>query len=137
MGLESKCKYPLTYNDREFHGVSDGFISIGDVDNCSDDDFEIVITESLNGGKIFAMGFYLGHNESEDIERLEVWNGNDMVADFLRSRGELPKTDDKQLVFMGIVSTEPITRIFYNEGTGGGDDVYIRNLYFGIYYTDK
>jgi hypothetical protein len=133
-GLQSGCAYPLTYNDTEFHGVNRGFISIGDVDNCQDDDFEIVVTENLNSSYVFAMGFILGGNYLETTEELQVWNGAEAVATFKQSNGDLPATAAE--VFIGVVSTTPITRLVYLENAGG-DDIYIRNFYFGVAYPSK
>ena len=136
-GLQSGCAKPLTYNDQEFDQANSGFISIGDKNDCSDDDFEIVVTETFNGSHIFAMGFYLGDNGLETTEELQVWNGDDMVASYKESDDALPPmTNNTAEWFLGVVSTTPITKLVFLENVGS-DDVLMRNFYFGVAHPTR
>ncbi len=123
--LESNCQYPLTFDDDEFSGAPSNIISIGDVGNCEDDDFEIVVSDSRDSSYIFAIGTYVGNNDFTSDEKVEVFNGDQKIAEFTPSNATN--------FFMGVVSSVPITRLKFNEDAGG-NDIYIRDFTFGVGY---
>ena len=124
--LDVGCPYPLVFNDDEF--AEENLISIGDVSQCENDDFEIGVSTNDDDTYVFAIGFYLGHNELTTAETLEVFNGTSKIKEFTYL--DLPASSSGE-VFIGIISTVPITRIVYNEDIGG-DDIYIKDLCFGV-----
>ncbi|MCK4499881.1 thiol-activated cytolysin family protein [Candidatus Babeliales bacterium] len=126
--LDYGCPYPLVFNDTEFG--ERGMISIGDVGNCENDDFEIGVSTNDDDTYVFAIGFYLGHNGLTNEETLEVFYGNSKVKEFTYL--DLPASSSGE-VFMGIISTVPITKIVFNEDIGG-DDIYIKDFCFGVAY---
>lgn len=126
--LQSGCPYPISFNDSEFDETN--LLSIGDVDNCEDDDFEIGVSTDDDNTYVFAIGFYLGNNGLESSETLEVFNGSSKVKEFTYT--SLPQSSAGE-IFVGVVSTVPITRIMYNEGAGT-DDIYIKDFCFGVAY---
>ena len=127
----------LVYNDYFASKPRPGFISIGVANKQENDDFSIAVTGTFNNGYVFAMGFYLGNNIFESGEYLKVWRDTIVLktydenhSKFMWPRGHWSEK------FLGIVSTSPITTLEFNEGAGG-NDVYIRNFYFGVAYPGK
>ena len=125
--LQPNCPYPLTFNDDEFpSGTPSNIISIGDVNNCEDDDFEIVVSDFRDSSYVFAIGTYVGNNTTFTAEeKVEVFNGDQKIAEFIPSNA--PD------FFMGVVSSVPITRLKFNEDAGG-NDIYIKDFVFGVAY---
>lgn len=124
--LEPGCAYPLTFEDDEFPaGTPSNIISIGDVDNCQDDDFEIVVSDFRDSAYVFAIGTNIGNNDFTAEEKVEVFNGDQKIAEFTPSNA--------QDHFMGVVSSVPITRLRFDEDAGG-NDIYIKDLVFGVAY---
>ncbi|MEM7350478.1 MAG: hypothetical protein AAF657_06705 [Acidobacteriota bacterium] len=118
----------LTFNDTE--GADPAWreaISIGDISNFEDDDFEIRITaDPSSSTELTAIGFYLVNSSSSDGEFLEIYSGIDLLR---RINGlTIPSSDGQQ--FVGLVSTEPITRVRYEEDPDG-DDIAIRDFRLG------
>ena len=124
--LQLNCPYPLTFNDDEFPGSPVNMISIGDVDDCDDDNFEIVVSDFRNNCYVFAIGVYLGNNGTTPDEKLEIFYGDRKIA-------EIPYTELPGDSFMGVVSAVPITKFKFTEDTGG-NDIYIRDFCFGVAY---
>ena len=115
--------YGLVWNDDEASWVET--ISIGDINNLEDDDFEIGISE----GNVYALAFNMVHNEDYGGEFLEV-HAEDATGECqIDSR-----TDPMNSGFIGILSPVPIKRIYFNEDAGG-DDIGIKHFYFG-YQTE-
>lgn len=112
-------EYALVYNDQE--GFSYGAISIGDIDNFQNDDFEIGVT----GTNVYAFGFYVEDNEAEAQEFLEVY-----AADGLQDC-YIDQINDPINNFVGLISPVPLKRIWFNEGSGG-DDIAVKNFTFGV-----
>ncbi|MBD3402872.1 hypothetical protein GF420_08245 [candidate division GN15 bacterium] len=126
--LQDGCAYPLTFNDDEFGSGTD-FLSIGDVDNCQYDAFEIVVDDFRNDSYVFAIGVYVGSNSSAADEKLEVFYEGSKLAEW--DNTHIPTGDTPQ--FIGVVSTIPITRFVFIEGYDG-DDIYIKDFCFGVAY---
>jgi hypothetical protein len=126
--LGKACSYPLVFNDNEFAATD--MISIGDVDQCQVDNFEIGVSGFQNDCYIFAIGIILGDNSRANDERLEVFYNDSKLK-------EVPYTSIPHCVgaesFMGIVSSIPITKIKFTEGYDG-DDIYIKDFSFGVGY---
>jgi hypothetical protein len=111
--------YALVYNDQE--GFSYGSISIGDIDDFENDDFEVGVT----GTNVFAIALKVEDNEPESSEFLEVYAhdaGQDCYID---------QIGDDVEGFMGIISPVPLKRIWFDEGAGG-DDIAVRDFVFGV-----
>jgi hypothetical protein len=123
--LETNCPYPLTFEDDEFSGAPSNIISIGDVGNCEDDDFQIVVSDFRDSSYVFAIGTYVGNNGWTAEEKVEVFNGDQKIAEFTPSNATN--------FFMGVVSSVPITRLRFDEDAGG-NDIYIRDFVFGVAY---
>lgn len=123
--LQPGCSYPITFNDTEFSETN--MLSIGDADDCENDDFEIGASTNDDETYVFAIGFYLCDNGRETSETLEVFNGTSKVQEY--DYNYLPNSTGE--VFVGVVSTVPITHIVFNEGAGG-DDIFIKDFCFGV-----
>ena len=126
--LEEGCAYPLTFNDDEF-GSGTNFLSIGDVDDCQYDAFEIVVDDFRNNSYVFAIGVYLGYNQGAPDEKLEIFYGSSKIAEYPYTSiptGDVP-------AFLGVVSTIPITKYVFTEGYDS-DDIYIKDFCFGVAY---
>lgn len=113
----------LVFNDQEADWP-DNSISIGDVDNYDNDDFEIGVT----GNKVYAIGFMMQSNGDDPTEFLDVWAAQD---ECYLDQKDLPTIING---FVGVVSPVPLNRIFFNEDEGI-DDIGIRDFFFG-YRTD-
>lgn len=98
-------------------------ISIGDIDNFENDDFEI----GLTGNNVYAIAIVLVDNEHDGGEFLEV---HAIDVDGVTNCQLGYKTDIIN-GFYGIISPVPIKKIFFNEGTAGGDDIALGDLSFG------
>ncbi|HEQ98251.1 MAG TPA: hypothetical protein ENO22_02805 [candidate division Zixibacteria bacterium] len=125
--LQDGCPYPLTFNDSEFSGATN-LLSIGDVDNCQYDAFEIGVSNFLNDSYVFAVGIYVGDNGVSSDEKLEIFYHDRKIEEIPYS--QMPSGG---LSFMGIVSTIPITKIKFTEGYDG-DDIYVKDFCFGVAY---
>ena len=121
--VDETTDYGLVWNDDEWSW--DETISIGDINNFEDDDFEIGIRE----GNVYALAFNMVHNEDHGGEFLEV-HAEDATGECQIAS----KTDPMKSGFIGILSPVPIKRIYFNEDAGG-DDIGIQHFYFG-YQTE-
>ncbi len=122
--LQLNCPYPMTFNDDEFSGAPSNIISIGDVGNCEDDDFQIVVSDFRDSCYIFAIGTIIGNNvDYTSEEKVEVFFGDQKIAEYPNHINS----------FIGVVSTVPITKFKFNEDAGG-NDIYIRDFCFGVAY---
>ncbi len=110
----------MTWNDNEFSPRRHDSISIGDVDNWENDDFNIAVT----GSSVYGVSFVIGDNAIIPEEYLEVWAADGSGEQFLH---QFPH--DEISSFIGIVSPVPIRRVHFNEDAGG-DDIWIANLFF-------
>jgi hypothetical protein len=112
----------LVHNDTE--GLNNNFttntISIGDIDDFENDDFEIVVT----GDQVYAIGFIMRSNTDTPEEFLEVFAQQD---DCYLDQKDLPNGNN---TFVGVISPVPIKRNWFNEDDDD-DDMGIENFYFG------
>ena len=112
----------LVHNDTE--GLNNNFttntISIGDIDDFENDDFEIVVT----GDQVYAIGFIMRSNTDTPEEYLEVFAQQD---DCYLDQKDLPNGIN---TFVGVISPVPIKKIWFNEDDDD-DDMGIENFYFG------
>ncbi len=114
----------LVHDDTE--GLDNNFtvntISIGDIDDFENDDFEIAVT----GKQVYAIGFIMRSNSDTPAEFLEV---NAEQDNCYLDQKDLP---DGTNTFVGIISPVPLKRIWFNEDETD-DDMGIENFYFGIF----
>lgn len=115
------------YNDDEFSSGYYPLLSPGDADNGENDDFSVTITNTASPREVLAVGIQVGNNGVGPGENLRVYGeSNLLLAAFTEG---LPSSEG--WVFMGVVSAVPITRIYYDEDSGG-DDIFVRDTYFGL-----
>lgn len=126
--------WALVFEDRE--GSTSGLpwpetISIGDIDDFENDDFEIWVS----GNNVYAIGFIMVDNSTHSSEFLEVHAidgaGECQIGLITHAQAGGGFTNG----FIGVVSPVPIRRIFFDEDSGG-DDIGIKHFYFG-YKTGK
>lgn len=112
----------LVHNDTE--GLDNNFtentISIGDIDDYENDDFEIVVI----GDKVYAIGFIMKSNSDSPEEYLEVYAEQDNCY---LAQLDLPTIENG---FVGLISPVPIKKIWFNEDDDD-DDMGVLNFYFG------
>ncbi|MHC4444240.1 MAG: hypothetical protein ACYTA5_16705 [Planctomycetota bacterium] len=126
----------LVYDDNEFGGFDVGYnyISIGDVGQHENDDFEIGVAAGA-GSEVFAIGIFVDHNDNPHVESLRVENDQHIELVTFRHNVagvQLPKSGGTDTgVFMGVVSPEPLSMIRYYEDDGG-DDIRVKNFRFGV-----
>lgn len=116
---------PFTYWDREGDdGYPEGTISIGDLDDWEDDDFDIELIRS----EVYAIAFEIGNNIFTSDELLKV-HFDEQIKTF--SSTELSEENEPELAFIGIISPLPLIKISFDENPDG-DDIYIKDFKFGI-----
>ena len=94
----------FTYNDTEFSSGYFPLLSVGDVDNNDNDDFEILIADVTAPREVLAMGIRVGNNEAQSGEFLRVYGESDLLLEEFTTG--LPNSSG--YVFMGVVSAVPI-----------------------------
>lgn len=118
VGVDGSDLLALVFNDQE--GFSYNSISIGDVGNHENDDFEIIVPDD----NVFAIAFHMQENSPESGEYLEIHavdeNGDCQIGYITEGING----------FYGIVSPVPLRRIWFNEDSGD-DDIALDDLYFG------
>ena len=124
--------YGLTFMDDEggpAFGAMDQerSISIGDVNDEENDDFEIKIQVWDPQVAVFAIGITVGDNAKEAGEFVDV-NG---VQEFYKKFEETSPNCAGTHGFIGIVSTVPITSVYFNE-VYLEDDIFVRDFNFGV-----
>jgi hypothetical protein len=119
----------ITFNDTKFPSGLFPMLSLGDANqpHRQNDDFDITVT-GTDSCTVFAMGTYVGHNDFvSGQESLHIYGKDDLpLAEF---KSGLP--DGSGHVFMGVVSAVPITRLYFDEGSGD-DDICIQDFFFGV-----
>ena len=114
----------LVYDDNEgwLEGWSRESISIGDINDYEDDDFEIGVS---GNAKVYAIAFHMQGNNASSEEYLEVhaMDKNNQECQVLYYNTGING-------FFGVISPVPVTRILFNEDSGG-DDIALDDLYFG------
>ena len=111
-------EYALVYKDQE------GFtyqISVGDIDDWEDDDFEV----GVSGSNVYAIGLTVYDNSAYPEEFLEVFAFDESGECFI------DQINDPITGFVGIISPIPLKRIWFNEDAGG-DDIAVDNFTFGV-----
>jgi hypothetical protein len=102
-------------------------ISIGDVDDQQNDDFDIEIPEWNSDVAVFAIGMTIGSNVCESGEEATVYGISNFQKVLDNTCPDCPTTHG----FLGVISTVPLTKLHFNEGSGG-DDIFVRDFYFGV-----
>ncbi|MEM7465806.1 MAG: tail fiber protein [Pseudomonadota bacterium] len=116
----------FTFDDDEGSGnlpTFDNALSVGDLDNYENDDFEI----SFPAGEppAYAISFVLRDSAADNAESLTVYGENNVVLATVPGSALVAN----QPGTIGLISDEPITRIVFNEGAGG-DDIAIADFAF-------
>jgi hypothetical protein len=126
--------YTLSFNDEEFvESVYEDYVSIGDAGNFENDDFEIGV-DAGEGSEVFAIGIFVDANKYTATESLHVYNelGTKLVEFTNEEESPLPQgLATRDGVFMGVVSPEPLSRIWFDEDSGG-DDIRVKHFRFGV-----
>lgn len=122
----------FVYNDTEDNParVRPGFhnaLSIGDINDYEDDDFEI---ELLDGPPLYALAFELHDNDLDPDERLEIIGEHDEVIAVFEAPGSSRDTGPTWINFVGIISDVPIRAIRLNESPDP-DDIALGRIFFG------
>ena len=113
----------LVYNDHESSGKDFAdLISIGDIDDWENDDFEIGVS---GNAKVFAIAFIMVDNSASPSEYLEIH-----AKDKNNQECQIGYITNGIDGFFGIVSPVPITRIWFNESSDD-DDIALGDLSFG------
>lgn len=115
----------FTFNDTEGDPIwQTGVLSVGDIDNAEDDGFEVFVSSAV-------YGFYLDFvgNDFSVGETLSLFNGATLVESFTTA-GEIPDNPGAPVrTFWGVASTEPFTRVVFDEDPDG-DDIGIADFGF-------
>lgn len=120
--LQRPCTYPITYQDTEGGTpFGPGTLSIGDITDCEDDDFEL----SFAPDTVRAFAFTLVDNTVEGGESIRVYGGDVELGNFAP-----PAFGPDGKVFIGFASDTAITSIRFDEGSGD-DDIAIRDFELG------
>ena len=106
-------------------------ISIGDVDNEDNDNFSIEIIEWQPNCAVIAIGITVGDNERESDEQVQVRGTGGFLKLWNDEDGNCVPNCQGSTSFLGVVSTVPITELWFNEGNGG-DDIFVRDFCFGV-----
>ncbi len=113
----------FTFDDDEGTPVPDmdDALSVGDLDNYENDDFQITI----NGAAVYAVALTIVNSSAEAGEMLRVVGVDGTVLGALDA-----STLPSGTVSIGVVSDESIRLVRYDEGSGG-DDIGFKALRFG------
>jgi len=112
----------LVYWDNEAFGQ--GTLSIGDIHNLEDDDFDITVTTK---NLMYAVSVEIGHNAFTSDESIEVYRVDENDEEvFIKN---FPASELGP--FIGIISPIPFNILHFEE-SDDGDDIYIKNIRFGI-----
>lgn len=125
----------FTFDDKEGSSYSDAFggmdqarsLSVGDVDDYDNDDFEIQFPGYRANTAVFAVGITVGDNTAESGEFTAVDGTGGYTREMAGCVPDSPGTHG----FLGVLSTVPLHRLFFNENSGT-DDIFVRDLVFGV-----
>lgn len=120
MGVTGSPIDALVWNDNE--GFTQNSISIGDIDNWENDDFEIRVSGTAD---VYAIAFWVEGNSDGSTEYLRLYAA-DGTGD-CQIGGNINGHINN---FFGVVSNVPLKRIYFNE-SGDGDDIALNTLFFG------
>ncbi len=127
--VRTKSWDPFTFNDLEGPLVWPGdTLSVGDVDNSENDDFEIQFDDP---DPPLGMTFVMLDNSPEAGERLIALDPDGEVLGVLNS-GQLLSGDQT----IGMIASRPIASVFFDEGPGG-DDIAIRDVRWSLEDVDS
>jgi hypothetical protein len=124
----------LSYDDQDpGGGNSTGFnesISIGDIDDMENDDFEFTFPTP----SFYAMSFALKESSSSEAgESLSVYGAGGRLLGSVP--GSAIPSSGATGGFVGVIAKEPLSRVRYDENSGG-DDIAIGEFYFACANED-
>ncbi len=115
----------LVFNDCEGYLVWPNVLSIGDINNYENDDWQL---EILSGPPLYAFAFNL-INDNDPYDYIYVYGQGGTL---LGSTHDLPYClygGDPYPYFFGLISTDPISKIYFDEDVGP-DDIGISDFRF-------
>jgi hypothetical protein len=129
LATDYQKSWTLVFRDQELYGFEDRWISIGDVDGIGEgirgvfenDDFDIRIIHNDLGGSatVHAVAITVGDNAAASGESITV-----------RGEGFDVRFEEPWNGFIGFIAPFPIVNVHFDEDAGG-DDIGIRDFYFG------
>jgi hypothetical protein len=130
LATDYQKSWTLVFRDQELYGFEDRWISIGDVDGIGEgirgvfenDDFDIrIIQDNLSGSSaaVHAIAITVGDNSAAAGESITV-----------RGEGFDVRFEELGNGFIGFIAPFPIVNVHFDEDAGG-DDIGIRDFYFG------
>lgn len=121
--LQSGAQF--VFNDST--GIWQNSLSVGTHDVYEDDDWEL---NFLSGPALSSFAFELVNNDEGTSDSYSIYGAGNVLLATL-SGTSIPTSVGDTTRFLGVVSDINITRIVYNDDTGG-DDIGIRNMQFGF-----
>lgn len=113
----------FVYSDDAGNTFFQDILSVGNVDEYQDDDWDLEIT---GGDPVYAIGFEVGNNDYNSGETVYVY-GTDNSLLF-----SVTPPSEQALQFIGFISDDaPLGRISFDEDSGH-DDIGITNFHFAI-----
>ncbi|MEM0896308.1 MAG: hypothetical protein AAGJ79_05420 [Verrucomicrobiota bacterium] len=109
----------FTFDDNEGSGPEWSGLSVGDINDYQNDNWEA----AFGGTPVFSFAFYIGDNGNSNNESLSVFDTNEVLIGTLSA---IPATGLSD--FIGLTSTVPIGRVVFDEGAGG-DDIALNEFY--------
>ena len=111
----------FTFDDTEGSGLvfTENALSIGDTNNYENDDFSVILARPLR-----AVGFFIVGNTAEAGETVKAIG----VGGTVLKSVSLPDYSVEG-AFIGFVSTEQIFSVEVDEGSGGGDDIAMKDIW--------
>ncbi|MEM9480182.1 MAG: hypothetical protein AAGA58_11075 [Verrucomicrobiota bacterium] len=109
----------FTFDDNEGSGPEWSGLSVGDINDYQNDNWEA----AFSGTPVFSFAFYIGDNGNSNNESLSVFDTNDVLIGTLTA---IPATGLSD--FIGLTSMVPIGRVVFDEGAGG-DDIALNEIY--------
>ena len=107
----------------------DAALSVGDIGDSTDDDFQI----SFPSDSFHAVGFSLVDNAQDAAESLRVYGRNGLIG--VIAGTSIPDSSGDGRTFVGLTAAEPIARVHFDEDAGA-DDIAIADLRFGCAALD-
>jgi hypothetical protein len=119
----------FTFDDDEAGAAWDAALSVGDVGDFQDDDFRLTFPTA----SFHAVGLLLVDNTQDAGEGFRVFGRGGLLGSL--SGTSIPDSSGDGTTFVGVVATEPIEGVRFDEDAGS-DDVAIRALRFGCATED-
>ncbi|HWR84179.1 MAG TPA: thiol-activated cytolysin family protein [Candidatus Deferrimicrobium sp.] len=126
--------YRLVWDDLESNSPAfapldqERSISIGEVNDEENDDFEIAIPTWNNQAAVFAIGITVSDNSKESGEGAKVYGVNGFANEDIPN--SVPNSPGMH-GFLGVVATVPLISLKFNE-SDTGDDIFVRDFCFGV-----